>query len=69
MVTLHFIDGQRGDDDPTANGVIVDKGGPGGPLRGSPVAVPEYNVFGMLGLIGILSLVLAVTTKGRGKRR
>ena len=27
-VTLHFVDGQRGDDDLIANGVIVDAGGP-----------------------------------------
>ena len=27
-VTLHFVDGQRGDDDLTANGQIVDVGGP-----------------------------------------
>ncbi len=30
VVTLHFVDGQRGDDDLTANGVIVDPGGPTG---------------------------------------
>jgi len=29
VVTLHFVDGQRGDDDLTANGTIVDQGGPG----------------------------------------
>ncbi|MBI1292653.1 DUF1573 domain-containing protein, partial [bacterium] len=28
LVTLHFVDGQRGDDDLTANGVIVDPAGP-----------------------------------------
>lgn len=28
VVTLHFVDGQRGDEDLTANGVIVDPGGP-----------------------------------------
>ncbi|MBK7895268.1 MAG: DUF11 domain-containing protein [Anaerolineaceae bacterium] len=28
VITLHFVDGQRGDDDLTANGVIVDPGGP-----------------------------------------
>lgn len=28
-ITLHFIDGQRGDDDITANGIIIDQGGPG----------------------------------------
>ena len=29
VVTLHFVDGQRGDDDLTANGTVVDLGGPG----------------------------------------
>lgn len=29
VITLHFVDGQRGDDDLTANGVIVDPGAPG----------------------------------------
>lgn len=29
-VTLHFVDGARGNDDLTANGVIVDPGGPTG---------------------------------------
>jgi len=29
VVTLHFVDGQRGDDDLIANGTIVDQGGPG----------------------------------------
>ena len=28
-ITLHFIDGKRGDDDLTENGIIVDIGGPG----------------------------------------
>jgi YD repeat-containing protein len=30
-VVLHFCDGQRGDDDFAANGLIVDQGGPGAP--------------------------------------
>ncbi|MBW1894805.1 MAG: hypothetical protein JRI91_14075 [Deltaproteobacteria bacterium] len=29
VITLHFVDGDRGDDDLTANGIIVDDGGPG----------------------------------------
>jgi hypothetical protein len=29
LITLHFVDGQLGDDDLTANGMIVDVGGPG----------------------------------------
>ena len=28
-ITLHFIDGKRGDDDLTENGIIADIGGPG----------------------------------------
>ena len=28
VVTLHFVDGQRGDDDITANGTVVEPGGP-----------------------------------------
>ncbi len=28
-ITLHFVDGKRGDDDLTENGIIVDIGGPG----------------------------------------
>jgi hypothetical protein len=35
------------------------------PTPGPPVAVPEYNIFGLLGLIGILSVVLAVATSKR----
>jgi len=29
IITLHFVDGERGDDDLTANGTIIDDGGPG----------------------------------------
>jgi len=28
-IILHFVDGQRGDDDITADGIIIDQGGPG----------------------------------------
>ena len=28
-VTMHFVDGERGDDDLTADGIIVDQSGPG----------------------------------------
>ncbi|HJH27480.1 MAG TPA: hypothetical protein C5S37_12145 [Methanophagales archaeon] len=69
VVILHFIDGQRGDDNLTANGVIVDQGGSGNPPKAPPVAVPEYNIFGLLGLIGLLSVVLVVTIGGRGRKR
>src|SRR5262249_56737333 len=29
QIVLHFVDGQRGDDDLAANGVVVDAGAPG----------------------------------------
>ena len=33
-ILLHFVDGQRGDDDLIANGEVTDWGGPGGhPVR------------------------------------
>ncbi len=35
-ITLHFIDGQRGDDDVTTDGIIIDQGGPGTYSSGSP---------------------------------
>ena len=31
VITLHFVDGQRGDDDLSADGVIIDQGAPGSP--------------------------------------
>jgi hypothetical protein len=34
-ITLHFVDGQRGDDDLLANGVIIDQGAPGTPSSGT----------------------------------
>ncbi len=45
MVVLHFVDGQRGDDDLTANGEIVEPGGPGVVPNEAPVAVDD--TFGM----------------------
>ena len=57
VVILHFIDGQRGDDDLTANGIIVDQGGPGNPPKAPPVAVPTLTPIGIIALIGLLSVV------------
>jgi uncharacterized repeat protein (TIGR01451 family) len=56
LVTLHFVDGLRGDDNPIPDGKIVDQGAPGS----SPIPVPEFNAVGLLALVGILSVVLAV---------
>jgi len=35
VITLYFLDGARGDDDLTANGIIVDVGGPATPIKSS----------------------------------
>lgn len=42
QVTLHFIDGDRGDDDLQLNGTIVDQGGPG------RTGIPTMNEWGMI---------------------
>jgi len=63
LVTLHFVDGLRGDDNPIPDGKIVDQGGPGS----SPIPVPEFNAVGLLALIGVLSMVLAVATLRKKK--
>ena len=34
VITLHFVDGLRGDHDITANGTVMEPGGPGEPLTG-----------------------------------
>ncbi|MBI4824806.1 MAG: InlB B-repeat-containing protein [Nitrospirae bacterium] len=38
IITLHFVDGQKGDDDLIADGTIIDQGGPG--VEQTPEAVP-----------------------------
>ena len=51
IITLHFVDGQRGDYDLTANGVIIDPGAPGfggipGDLDGDcDVDFADYSIF------------------------
>ena len=50
VITLHFVDGQRGDDDLTANGSITDPGGPAftaPPVLG-PLTGPAFGVRGQL---------------------
>lgn len=51
MVTLHFIDGERGDDDLIKNGIIVDKGGPAyrtatSPESSAPQAAGDTDRYG-----------------------
>ena len=38
IITLHFVDGNRGDNDITANGIIIDPSGPGIDIRIPPTA-------------------------------
>ncbi|RME56007.1 MAG: hypothetical protein D6790_15370, partial [Caldilineae bacterium] len=40
-VTLHLVDGKRGDGDLTANGVISDPGGPGGAVQLQFLYLPQ----------------------------
>jgi hypothetical protein len=68
VLEITLIDGGLGDDDLTADGVIIDQGGPCNPPV-PPVPVPEFSAIGLIGLIGVLSALLAVTTMGRRKRR
>ncbi|NMX22149.1 hypothetical protein C5S30_06950 [ANME-1 cluster archaeon GoMg4] len=58
VITITLVDGELGDDDGLANGLIVDSGGPGSP----PERVPALTPIGVIALIGILSVVLAVAT-------
>jgi hypothetical protein len=44
-IVLHFRDGQRGDDDLSANGLIIDQGGPG---QQPGAAIPTLNEWGMI---------------------
>ena len=69
-IRITLVDNGLGDDILTGeDGEIVDRGGSGSPPGVPPVAVPEYNIFGLFSLVGILSVVLATTTIGRRKRR
>ena len=57
-VTFSITDGGLGDDDLLANGTIVDQGGPGTPLPGTPAQVPTSSEW-MLLLMGLLMLAFA----------
>lgn len=54
IVLLHFIDGQRGDDDLIGgNGVIVDDGGPGTSIY----SIPALSNEGKIALLILLPLL------------
>ena len=69
MITLHFVDGQRGDGDLTANGVIADPGAPAFDPYGGQAAQEAPPIDGLLppecgtcecgvGLVGCMPLTL-----------
>ena len=51
-VILHLVDGQRGDDDLTANGEIVEPGGPGLVLNTPPLAMIAAPSSGFVASVG-----------------
>ena len=66
--TFSITDGSFGDDDVTANGTIVDQGGPGTPGGGSAVGAVEIPTLGEYAL-ALLALLLASMAALRLRRR
>ena len=64
VITIQLTDGAWGDDDLTANGRIVDQGGPGNPRA---TQVPALTPFGLIALAGLLTIV-ALSTILKSKR-
>ena len=55
VIVLHFVDGQRGDDDLTANGVVTDQGGPGFRVApGGATPIPAFSTWGEIILVILL---------------
>ena len=53
VIQIPLVDGGLGDDDLTANGVIVDQGGPGNPSGGGAAGVPVFpNIY--IGIVAAL---------------
>jgi len=52
-----IVDGGLGDDDLTANGTLVDQGGPGVPALGGVAAVPALSEWGLLLLTALMGLL------------
>ena len=67
IITLHFVDGQRGDDDLTANGIIVDQGAPGVKQKEKVVAsaIPTLNEWGIV--LFVILMGMMVTCRMRKK--
>jgi hypothetical protein len=51
VITLHFMDSKRGDDDLTANGSIVDQGGPGAKI----ISIPALGTWGVFILFAFMT--------------
>lgn len=64
-ITLYFVDGERGDDDLTQNGFIVDQGGPGQGNLSVPAVTPSGMGFVVLlmGLTALFSLRRLLKTR------
>lgn len=58
-VKFSIVDGGQGDDDLTANGAIVDQGGPGVPGGGGVTPVPTLGQWSLM-LLGLLAAGLGV---------
>jgi hypothetical protein len=66
--TFSITDGGQGDDDLTANGTIVDQGGPGIPPGGSPAQTPTLSQWALI-LLASLMLVAGWAGYPAGKTR
>jgi len=62
-IWANIAEGELGGSPLNAGGESAGNGGNGN--GGSPVAVPEYNVAGLIALIGVLSVVLAAVMRKR----
>lgn len=65
IITITLQDGEIGDDDGVANGVIVDQGGPG--ITTVVARVPTLTLTGLVALIGLLSFIAINKVRRRGK--
>ncbi|MBI5762420.1 MAG: hypothetical protein HZA51_02715 [Planctomycetes bacterium] len=70
VITLHLIDGQRGDDDITANGIIVEPGGPALESENpQPIDIPDVCGLCGGGAASMLPVMLAGWGIMRRRRR
>ncbi len=60
LISMVFVDGQRGDDDLTADGVIIDQGGPG---QDPDVPAPTLSEWGMILLSTLLMAVACLAIR------